>query len=463
MEEGELVAERYRLASVIGRGAMGVVWLARDERLDRDVAVKQLLIEGSPDRALAEATPEQAAARAMREARIAARLRHPNAIAVHDVVEHDGKPCLIMEYLHSQPLDAVMLARGGVLAPDEVAAIGAQIAAALAEAHLAGIVHRDVKPENVLITEDGTAKITDFGVSRAAGVGTVTTTGILAGTPAYLAPEVAGGGKATPRSDVFSLGAMLYAAVEGLPPFGIDDNPIALLHRAAHGEINPPQRSGPLTELLLWLLRRDPAERPTMKVAQEALAAHAAGRTFPVPRSRAPTMMMPQQQDEPAGRPHVPGRGLAIALGVAAVTLLTTGVVLGAALTDSDPTDEASPPASTTTTTQQAPQVPIVDNPTCEATYDVVNSWPNGYEAKVTIRNDGTGTLNGWTVTWTQPNGHRIQNLWAGAVSDNGTEVTVKNLDWNTTVPAGTETTFGFTASANNEDRPSPQLTCQQQ
>ncbi|HEY7594126.1 MAG TPA: serine/threonine-protein kinase, partial [Actinophytocola sp.] len=221
MEPGDLLAGRYRLLSLVGRGAMGIVWRARDERLDRVVAVKELLLEASAD----DAKAEEATARAMREGRIAGRVKHPNAIAVHDVVEHDGRPCLVMEYLKSESLGALITARGH-LPPDEVAAIGVQVAGALAEAHAAGIVHRDVKPDNVLITATGTAKITDFGVSRAAGDATVTATGFMAGTPAYLAPEVALGQDADTRSDVFSLGATLYAALEGLPPFGVDENAI---------------------------------------------------------------------------------------------------------------------------------------------------------------------------------------------------------------------------------------------
>jgi serine/threonine protein kinase len=455
MDSGELVADRYRLASVIGRGAMGVVWLARDERLDRDVAVKQLLLDDSPDKALAEATPEQATERAMREARIAARLRHPNAIAVHDVVTHDGKPCLIMEYLHSQPLDAVMAARGGALPPIEVAAIGAQVAAALAQAHAAGIVHRDVKPENVLITDDGVAKITDFGVSRAAGVGTVTTTGILAGTPAYLAPEVAAGANASPSSDVFSFGAMLFAAVEGMPPFGMDENPIALLHRVAQGHMAMPQRSGHLTELLSWLLRRDPAERPTMRVAHEALAAAAEGRPFEVPKSRAPTLMMPAPA--PAGGTS----RRAMVIGGAAVALVAVGVVLGAVLTSSD-SPTASPRTTLTTTTTPPPR-PVSDAPTCEATYEVKQSWPNGYQVKVTVRNDGDRTLSGWAVSWTMPAGHKIDGLWAGDLRSDGSAVTVRNLDWNVNIPAGGQIDFGFNASAQGDDRPEPKVSCQQQ
>jgi serine/threonine protein kinase len=445
MEAGELVAQRYRLASLIGRGAMGVVWLARDERLDRDVAVKQLLIEEPPDKA----APEEAAARAMREARIAARLRHPNVIAVHDVVEHDGRPCLIMEYLHSDSLDAVMFARGGALPPQEVAAIGAQVAAALAEAHAAGIVHRDVKPENVLITGDGTAKLTDFGVSRAAGVGTVTTTGVLAGTPAYLAPEVAGGAKATPRSDVFALGATLYAAAEGMPPFGLDENPIALIHRVATGVIAPPRRAGALAEPLMWLLRRDPSERPTMRVAHETLTALAEGRPFAVPRSRAPTVTMPVPP------PRVSRRLMIV--GGAAVALVAAGVALGVALSDSPSgTASSSPPTSTTTTTSQQPAF----TPTCVASYDVVATWPNGYQAEVTIRNEGDQTLNGWTVRWRVPTGHDIAGLWNGDLTRDGTEATVRNLNYNVTIPAGGETTFGFTATGDGTTRQVPDVTC---
>jgi serine/threonine protein kinase len=466
MEEGELVAERYRLESEVGRGAMGVVWLAHDERLDREVAVKRLLLGDSPDKGMADATPEQAAARAIREARIAAKLRHPNAISVHDVVTHAGRPCLIMEYLRSEPLDAVLVSRGG-LPPQEAAAIGAQVAAALAEAHTAGIVHRDVKPENVLITEDGTAKITDFGVSRAVGVGTVTATGILAGTPAYLAPEVAAGGKAAPRSDVYSLGAMLYAAIEGMPPYGIDDNPIALLQRVAHGQMTPPQRAGAMTELLLWLLRRDPTERPTMKIAHEALAAFAAGRAYPVPRSRAPTVTMPPQ---PPPQPTVraPRRGLLIGVGVAGVALLASGVVLGATLGDPDSSRTAAGPPTTTTSTTVTPQQPIMEVGTCVASYDVVNSWPDGYQVSVTVRNAGDGTLTGWTVHWTAPAGHAVRDLWNGTLTQNGTDVTVTNAAWNPTVQPGAETTFGFNATTKDNgpsdtDRPVPQLTCQPQ
>ncbi|MBV9013167.1 MAG: serine/threonine protein kinase [Pseudonocardiales bacterium] len=298
---GELIAGRYRLISRLGSGAMGVVWQARDERLDRTVAIKQLVLPSRPS----DTEADEANCWAMREGRITARVPHPHVIAVHDVVQHRGQPYLIMEYLPSRSL-ATVLSTHGVLAPDIVAGIGRQIASALAAAHRAGIVHRDIKPGNVLLADDGTAKITDFGVSHAVSDSTVTATGILFGTPAYLAPEVAQGNRAGFPSDVFSLGSTLYTALEGAPPFGLSDNPIALLHQVAAAEIIPPRQSGPLTPLLLRLLHRDSERRPTMHQAQEALATLAAdlagfpsglsAPTLPLSRHDLPLEPVPRSQ-----------------------------------------------------------------------------------------------------------------------------------------------------------------------
>ena len=287
-------------------------------------------------------------------------------------------------------------------------------------------------------------------------LGTVTTTGILAGTPAYLAPEVAGGGQASPASDVYSLGATLYTVIEGLPPYGIDDNPIALLLRVATGEITPPQRSGPLTGLLQWMLNRDPEERPTMRTAHEALLAAAAGRSFPVPAPRTGTMMLPAP---PEHRSSGSRRGIVAAL--AAVALVGAGVAVGAVVTNNRSTETATPPATSSTTSAPKPQQPIVDNPSCAASYEVVDSWPNGYNVEVTVRNDGERDLDGWQVRWLLPAGHQIGQLWSGALTRAGTEMTVRNLDWNVKVPAGGETTFGFTANTEANDRPVPDINCQ--
>lgn len=318
--EARLVAGRYRLDQQIGTGAMGVVWQAHDERLDRTVALKELLMQPG----LPETEAETARARAMREGRIAARLQHPHAICVYDVALDRGTgvsdqvvPWLVMEYLPARSL-ATVLAEQGPLPPTEVARIGWQVAAALSAAHQAGIVHRDIKPGNVLLAQDGTVKITDFGISRASWDATVTRTGVLAGTPAYFAPEVARGDQPRPASDVFSLGSMLYVAVEGQPPFGLDDNTLALLRTVAEGRIRPPQRAGPLAPILMQLLADDPAARPSMPDAATALGAVAArgGAAAVAPtlftssplgspgrRATVPTQPTPTAVDLPADRP----------------------------------------------------------------------------------------------------------------------------------------------------------------
>ncbi|WP_459715412.1 serine/threonine-protein kinase [Actinophytocola sp. KF-1] len=266
--EGHLVAGRYRLVRPIGTGAMGMVWQGHDERLLRPVAVKKLLLRPG----LGAAETNEKVARCLREGRIAARLQHPNAITVFDVVDEDGVPHLVMEYLPSRSL-ATAITEDGPLAPSAVAAVGAQVASALAAAHAAGIVHRDITPANILLGADGVAKLTDFGISRAVDDAAVTRTGLVAGTPAYLAPEVALGADPTPASDMFSLGSTLYAAVEGEPPFGLGPNVLGLLHSVACGEITPPRRSGPLTDVLLALLTTDPDARPTAEQARDLLTA----------------------------------------------------------------------------------------------------------------------------------------------------------------------------------------------
>ncbi|WP_410604491.1 serine/threonine-protein kinase [Amycolatopsis sp. lyj-90] len=274
-DEGRLVAGRYRIAGRIGTGAMGAVWQAHDEVLGRTVAIKQLLLQPG----LEAHDAEDARQRTMREGRIAARLHHPNAISVFDVVTDDnGQPCLIMEYLNSTSL-AQELQEHRTLPPIEVARIGAQVAAALTEAHAVGIVHRDIKPGNILLAPNGTVKITDFGISRAKDDVTVTKTGMIAGTPAYLAPEVAIGGDPGPESDVFSLGSTLYAACEGQPPFGLSENTLSLLHAVAAGQIIPPRQSGPLASVLAVLLHPEIRHRPTAEECEELLAAVARGET----------------------------------------------------------------------------------------------------------------------------------------------------------------------------------------
>lgn len=290
-DEGRLVAGRYRVQRRIGSGAMGVVWECVDEVLHRTVAVKQLLLQPGLDPGEAE----EARQRAMREGRIAARLQHGHAVSVYDVAEDEGQPVLVMEYLPSTSL-ASMMSDHGPLPPREVARIGAQVASALGAAHAVGVVHRDIKPGNILLGDDGTVKITDFGISRAQGDVAVTKTGMLAGTPAYLSPDVACGQEPTGASDVFSLGATLYAAIEGRPPFGQSENTLALLHAVAAGKVDPPQTAGGMYEPLMAMLQARVEDRPDMAQVREMLQAVADGQAVtsipsmptPIPPAMAP-------------------------------------------------------------------------------------------------------------------------------------------------------------------------------
>lgn len=279
-----VIADRYRLVKLLGTGGMGVVWQAWDERLERPVAVKMLRTQ--PE--LTDGEREVATNRAMREARITAGLHHPHAVTVFDVVEHEGQPCIVMQLIGSTPLSE-RLREHGTLTPEETARIGAQVSSALAAAHKLRIVHRDVKPGNILIAEDGSAMISDFGISHALGDTTITATGMMHGTPAYLAPEVARGQPTSFASDVFSLGSTMYAMLEGAPPFGSDNNALALLHKVARGGYPEPEHAGPLAPLLDEMLSADPKRRPTMKTVASRLSKLAGG-TDPAAASDSPTV-----------------------------------------------------------------------------------------------------------------------------------------------------------------------------
>ena len=262
------IADRYRLVKLLGAGGMGVVWQAWDERLHRPVALKMLRTQ--PE--LPDSEREIATNRAMREARITAGLHHPHAVTVFDVVEHEGRPCIVMQLIESTPLSD-LLREHGTLTARETARIGAEVGSALAAAHTMRIVHRDVKPGNILITGDGSAMISDFGISHALGDTTITATGMIHGTPAYLSPEVARGQPASFASDVFSLGSTMYTMLEGAPPFGVDNNAIALLHKVARGNYPAPRHAGALAPLLREMLSANPKRRPSMESVAARLSA----------------------------------------------------------------------------------------------------------------------------------------------------------------------------------------------
>ncbi|TDD19500.1 serine/threonine protein kinase, partial [Kribbella turkmenica] len=247
---GRLLAGRYRLLATLGRGGMGVVWQARDELLGRTVAVKQILLP--PE--LPDTEREILRRRTLREARSAGRLSHPNVVTVFDVVEEDGRPWIVMEMVDSTTL-ADAIREYGPLPPGEVARIGLQVLAALQAAHRAGVLHRDVKPSNVLLTGEGRVVLTDFGIATLEGDPSLTTSGALLGSPAFIAPERVQAQGVGTESDLWSLGATMYTAVEGRPPY---DRGAALptLAAAVTEPPDPPRLAGPLWPVLDGLLRK---------------------------------------------------------------------------------------------------------------------------------------------------------------------------------------------------------------
>ncbi|MFI0367383.1 protein kinase [Actinomadura sp. 1N219] len=254
-----LLARRYRLVTQVGRGGMGTVWQAHDEVLGRDVAVKEVILPHG-------LTDEERAVhhkRTFREARTAARLGHPGVVTVYDVVEEDDRPWIIMELIRARSLDQV-IKQEGPLEVHRAAEIGRQMLAALHAAHQAGVLHRDVKPSNVLITGAGRmgerAVLTDFGIATASGDATLTQTGLVMGSPAYIAPERARGRVAGPASDLWSIGVTLYAMVNGKSPFERSE-PMAALVAVISDEPDPPEKGGRLIPVIDGLLRKNPDER----------------------------------------------------------------------------------------------------------------------------------------------------------------------------------------------------------
>jgi tRNA A-37 threonylcarbamoyl transferase component Bud32 len=270
---GRMVAGRYLLQNTIGRGAMGTVWRARDTVLARDVAVKEVRIRG-PVTGNSVMTEETRILyqRTLREARTAARLNHPAVVTIFDVVEADGSPWIVMELVEARSLDQV-LTEDGPLPPHQAADLGTRVLGALACAHAAGILHRDVKPSNVLLGPDRRAVLTDFGIATLEGDSGLTQAGMVMGTPGFTAPERIRGDLATPASDLWSLGATLYAAVEGRGPFDNRGNSIAILAAIANEEAPRPRSAGPLCHVIEALLHRNPQARPDAAAAGRLLAA----------------------------------------------------------------------------------------------------------------------------------------------------------------------------------------------
>jgi hypothetical protein len=262
---GDVIAGRYRLVSQLGSGGMGRVWLARDETLHRDVAIKEVVLP--PD--LAGAERDELHQRTLREARAAGRLSHPNVVAIYDVIQAEGRPWIVMELVRSRSLYQV-LRDDGPVTPKRAAQIGLAILAALRAAHKAGVWHRDVKPGNVLLADDGRVVLTDFGLATYDGDGAVTRSGVILGSAQFIAPERARDGVSGPETDMWSLGATLYAAVEGRSPYA-RQTPMATLTALATVPPDPPRRAGALRPVLMGLLRRNPRHRLGAAAAEKLL------------------------------------------------------------------------------------------------------------------------------------------------------------------------------------------------
>ncbi|SEP51879.1 serine/threonine-protein kinase [Amycolatopsis saalfeldensis] len=260
-----MVAGRYRLRSVLGAGSMGTVWSAYDEFLHRPVAVKEMKLPPGVPAAQADELRE----RTLREARAIAVLSHPNVIILHDVARDNNEPFVVMELLPSRSL-AHILRDHGPLNVEQAAAVGIAVAAALEAAHAAGITHRDVKPGNVLVAGDGRIKLTDFGIARNVSEATMTRTGIMLGSPAYIAPEVASGGAVTPNADLWGLGATLFAAAQGAPPYDADGDPLETVGKVVNGKV-PKPNPGPLAAVIGALMKKEPEKRISLREVRHRL------------------------------------------------------------------------------------------------------------------------------------------------------------------------------------------------
>ncbi|MEW2138738.1 serine/threonine-protein kinase [Streptomyces sp. NPDC005409] len=335
---GRVVAGRYRLLEAIGRGGMGVVWRARDEVLARDVAVKEVRAPAGLD----PAELQRMYRRLEREAWAAARIAHRGVVTVYDVASEGGRPWIVMELVHGLSLADVLEAEGP-MSPQRAAHIGEQVLAALRSAHDAGVLHRDVKPGNVLLANDGRVVLSDFGIASLEGSSAITMTGEVVGSPEFLAPERALGRDPGPESDLWSLGVMLYAAVEGASPFR-RATALDTLRAVVDEELPPPRRAGPLVPVLEGLLRKDPAERLPAAEAARMLrivgaggAVRASGGPVSGPAAGrgpdAPTVLAHGRPQEPGPArygqptPPLPGPGPG-ARESRAGTVLTVGIVL---------------------------------------------------------------------------------------------------------------------------------------
>ena len=409
-ESERLLAGRYRLRAVIGRGGMGAVWRARDELLNRDVAVKEIVWPVQLD---AEER-EMARRRAVREAQLAARVRHPNVVGVYDIVQEGDRPSIVMELVPFRSLrDAV--AEDGPMTPAEAARVGLSVLAALRAVHEAGVVHRDVKPANILLGPDGRVVLADFGIAKAADSPALTISGVLLGSPSYLAPERARGGHAGAAADMWALGASLFAAVEGHPPFE-RDGVLASLTAVVADELEPSPHAGPLWPVIEGLLLKDPAARLDAAGAEQMLHGIAA------PDAPAPTEPDHAQEPDPApgpdpaprpdpapgdtavARDRAPGRSRRFRAGLAALTaiaVIVAGITIALSRTPGHHAAPRTTPRAAAPASQPAPagKASSPSSAAPPATPSPSAALPAGYYRFTNSTGFSIGVPRGWQIS----------------------------------------------------------------
>ena len=440
-EPERLLAGRYRLTAVTGKGGMGVVWQGRDELLGRDVAVKEMIWPPH----LTEQEQQMACRRATREAQVAGRLSHRNIVRIYDIVEEDGHPCIVMEFLPYKSLRDI-LNEEGRLAPARAAEIGLGVLGALSAAHAEGILHRDVKPANILVGPDGRVVLTDFGIARAADSPTLTADGTVLGSPSYIAPERARGGQsgAGAPADLWGLGASLYTAVEGRPPFE-RDGALATLTAVVADEPEQAPHAGPLEPVISGLLRKDPEQRLGAAEAERLLrlAAEPQPRAQPAPTPpawRRPVVPETWQPAPPSPRGSY--RLLVVLAALAAVAAAVTGLAFAltgspgrqAASSGGSPrtavsrgTSAGASPASSATATPAVrtsqPQAPASSPANAGGNGTGGTSVPAGYYRFTNSTGFSIGVPDGWQVS------HQGHYVYISDPSDSNTYLLIDQSD----------------------------------
>lgn len=401
-ETDRLIAERYRLIEPLGRGGMGVVWRAEDSLLRRSVAVKEVEIPAG----LPGDERDAIEARVMREARAAARLNHPNVVTIFDVVSDTGRTFIVMELIEASTL-ATIVERDGPLPPERVRSIALEVLSAIEAAHSEGIVHRDVKPGNVMIPTTGRAKLGDFGIASVKGDPKLTSTGLILGSPSYMAPEQATSATSGPAADLWALGALIYFALEGRPPFD-KGQALPTLAAVVGEEPAPLSHAGPLPVVVEKLMSKEPAQRPSIAAVRRLLQTAA----DPTPRLVAPE---PSSAPQPSRFPtSTSPKKLLMALGA----VIALGLTAWGIATNLDPGDDPAPPPAATEPQDSRPAIPRNWTTYQQEAIGFTLAYPGGWERQDNSIDDSSTDLMDpasstyLRVDWTDTPGNSPAGAW---------------------------------------------------